>query len=1222
MNMANTLHNKIKKFATSLPFLICLGLVALYLLLAYFAVNPLAKRLVPWIAENKLASHANVDEVRFDPLRLTLTVHNLKLSTKQDQPLASLQRLFVDLEADGMLHLAWHVHDIRLTDPQVKFDVDPKGRLNWSDLIAKLNEEPDQEKSDRIPRVILDHIQIEGGNIRYSERNRPEPFITALAPLALALEGLSTLPEDRGDYQIVAKLPEQGGTLKWKGEVGLNPIVSTGSIELQGVKLAKLMQLIPAAPFKLTAGEADTAFHYNFAMTRPAKAKDAKQEDAKPEVAKAGDAKAEDAKAENEPKPEATIQDFSLSLRQVKGTLQQEGGEFALGETNVHLPALHYSAIQAGDLRWQGLEANIKQMHLDYKGNRLFSLPEGVVHNLDFDLATNQLNIGEIQLSGGGVNARRESDGSLDWQRLFSSPSSAKAEAELAATDTSPASSEAKPFKFNIGHVALENWQATFEDRTYRHPLTVEAKSIQAGLAISNTDDAIILRQFDGELGPVILKSALTPEPAATLAKLKLQQGEISLKDNSVKLAGIVASGLQTRVTRDSNKQLNWLALLETSTTATESKPQAATPGWRVNLDRIALENSNIHIEDKSGKVPVTLDVDEASLELRNGSLDLTQALPVTAHLKFRQGGQFDASGKLALSPLKGDFKLKLEQLSLKPFAPYVNEVALLRLKEGSTNASGRFSFKQEKSFSGNFDGGFSIDNLAVSEEGVDAPFLGWQSVNSDSVKLSLNPDRLHLNELKLVRPVGKIIIYEDRTINIKRIIRDQSSAADKSSASSSTASSPPKGNAAKANTAKTNTAKGSSGKTEATQQEFSVVIERVRVENGDLEFADLSLRPQFGTYINTLNGVINGLSTDPATVAQVELDGKVDEYGSARIRGSIQPFQATEFTDLKLSFRNLDMNKLTPYSGKFAGRKIDSGKMSADLEYKIKNRQLAGTNKFVINKLRLGEHVDSKDAHDLPLDLAIAILEDSNGVIDLDLPISGNLDDPQFSYGQIVWKAITNVIGKIVTAPFRALGNLFGLHSDKLESVIFDAGKAELSPPEREKLKSVAEVVAKKPNLALTVIPSYDPKADKAALQEAAVRHDIAEEMGLQLKPGENPGPVDLNNPKAQSAVQKLAKERSEEGKNRKLVDKLKDYFDTSKPDQAALQAMLQQLRDGVSISDAQLKSLAETRGAAIQGELAKSGLPPEQISISAVEQGSGNAEQVPLKMNLKARK
>lgn len=183
--------------------------------------------------------------------------------------------------------------------------------------------------------------------------------------------------------------------------------------------------------------------------------------------------------------------------------------------------------------------------------------------------------------------------------------------------------------------------------------------------------------------------------------------------------------------------------------------------------------------------------------------------------------------------------------------------------------------------------------------------------------------------------------------------------------------------------------------------ESFAIAVERISVADGDLVFADLSLRPQFGTYIHNLDGVINGLSSDATSTAQVELDGKVDDYGAARVHGSVQPFRATEFTGLKLGFHNLEITRLTPYSGKFGGRKIDSGK-------------LLGENKFVINTIKLGERVDSRDVFNLPLDLAIVLLEDSQGLIDIDLPISGSLDEPQFSYRKIIWKAVVNVLTKV----------------------------------------------------------------------------------------------------------------------------------------------------------------------------------------------------------------
>ncbi len=224
--------------------------------------------------------------------------------------------------------------------------------------------------------------------------------------------------------------------------------------------------------------------------------------------------------------------------------------------------------------------------------------------------------------------------------------------------------------------------------------------------------------------------------------------------------------------------------------------------------------------------------------------------------------------------------------------------------------------------------------------------------------------------------------------------------------------------------------------------------VRRVRLQNAKLDFADLSLRPQFAAKIYELNGVVTGLSTKRDARSQIELDGRIDEFGLARVRGQLNPFAPTDNTDLNVVFKNVDMVSASPYTMKFAGYKVAEGKISLDLQYKVRNRQLDGTNQIVLDKLTLGERIDSPDALKLPLELALAILKDSDGRIDLGLPVSGDMSDPQFSYGALIWKAVGNVLTKIVTAPFRALGNLLGISADKLEAIDFDAGSAVLLRP------------------------------------------------------------------------------------------------------------------------------------------------------------------------------
>ena len=756
---------------------------------------------------------------------------------------------------------------------------------------------------------------------------------------------------------------------------------------------------------------------------------------------------------------------------------------------------------------------------------------------------------------------------------------------------------------------ALAGWTARYTDRGYATPLAVSVEDVGLTAALAGEVGAtptIVVGPVDAALGPVRVRSG--SREVATLARAALVDAGLNLADKQLEIEAVELSGLRTDVRLDKNKALNWSDILKKAPAVPAAAP-AASPAagqdkpFGLRLARLALDGVEVGIADASAPTPVRLDLTKGHLTLRDLSLDLDRAVPVEAGFALRQGGSVSARGSVTPGKSSGRLDLRLAGVSLKPLAPYVNQFARLKLDSGTASTRGKLAFAAAGAdFRLDYAGGFSVDGLAITEEDTGDPFLGWKKLASDSLDFGLGPDRLRMKELVAQQPFGKVIIFEDQSVNLRRILRaapaDKPAVADKPAAA---------------------------GKPAKEAPAFPVAIARVRIADADAEFADLSLNPQFGTRMHALSGVVTGLSTDPATTAQVELDGKVDEYGSARVRGSIQPFQPTEFTDLTLAFRNLEMANLSPYSGKFAGRRIDSGKLSVDLEYKIKARQLAGENKFIVNRLKLGERVDSPDAVNLPLDLAIALLEDSNGVIDLDLPVSGSLDDPQFSYGKIVWKAIVNVLTKLVTAPFRALGKLLGVSPEQLEAVAFDPGSSALLPPEQEKLKTLAEALARRPALTLTLVPGYDPEADRRALQVQAVRLDAARVAGIQLAAGEAPGPVDVNNNRIRTWLEDGTRERIGKDEYQKLragfqdkdagaaarimeseaVERLARRFRTREdgPPSAFHADLLERLIQATAIDDARLVALAKARGEAMRQALLGLGIDAGRIAVAAAE-------------------
>ena len=316
------------KILMGLPFLVATGIFIVYLPFGYFAVDPLAKRILPWVAENKLASKASVGKVSFDPLRLSVTVEKFRLTQRNGALLAGFEHLFADLEISGLLHFAWRLQDIRITAPEANVEIAPDGKLNWATLLAKINE--DKTPSKELPRLLIDHIQIIRGDIQYLDRNRPVAFKAVLEPLNLELDGLSTLPQDSSDYMITARLPEQGGTLKWKGDLGLNPVVSNGSFALEGVKLARLLHIVQQAdlPFHTTSGDISAQSAYHFAIVKD--------------------------------QPQGNLQNLSLNLTDLSGSLTSSG-KMALGQLNIRLPKLEFVLQSKPQVKFSGLELGVKR---------------------------------------------------------------------------------------------------------------------------------------------------------------------------------------------------------------------------------------------------------------------------------------------------------------------------------------------------------------------------------------------------------------------------------------------------------------------------------------------------------------------------------------------------------------------------------------------------------------------------------------------------------------------------------------------------------------------------------------------------------------------------------------------------------------------------------------------------------------------------------------------
>jgi hypothetical protein len=734
-----------------------------------------------------------------------------------------------------------------------------------------------------------------------------------------------------------------------------------------------------------------------------------------------------------------------------------------------------------------------------------------------------------------------------------------------------------------------------------------------------------------------------------SLPELTLAPSRIDLAQRSAEFGAVQLSSGRLALRRDAGGAIDLLATLKAlapDAPAAKPAPAATPPGappapWRYAVERVVLSGFGVAFNDESMKPALRVGLEEISVETSGVSEKLERPLPLKAGVRVASGGRLAVDGTLVPATAAVDLQLKLDDLALAPAQAFIGKYAALDLAAGRISAAGRIQHDAKAS---GYKGSLAIDALRLNEAGTDKVFLGWKYLGTK--QLEATPQKLQIGELLLDGLDTQLLIAKDKSTNFQRILRKADTPPPV--AGDARADAPPSTTVASASDGSPRgTPTPATAASMKAEPAFLVNIDRLRFRDGDLDFADESLFFPFATRIHKLRGSIAGLSSRPGAAGQLELDGEVDDYGLARAVGQIDPFDPTGFTEIRLIFRNLDMTRLTPYSATFAGRRIDSGKLSLDLEYNIRKRQLQSENKVVIDKLVLGERVESPTAKDLPLDLAIALLEDSDGRIDLGLPITGSLDDPQFSYGALVWKVIGNVLTKIVTAPFRALGALFGGGDEKLDSIAFEAGARRLTPPEREKLVKLAGALNKRPALALSISGTWNA-ADRIALQDLQLRRALLEKSGQKIDAQGDPGPISTRSPAIQAALETLFGDRFgaaelaglkqgfreanpgqlEESMTGKMMSRLTGLVrpprQLNEGEVGALKGadfhavLFQRLREKEAISDERLQQLAQARGDATLAVLKEAKAPVERVSIGATEKIAGEDHEVPLKLGL----
>lgn len=793
-------------------------------------------------------------------------------------------------------------------------------------------------------------------------------------------------------------------------------------------------------------------------------------------------------------------------------------------------------------------------------GQSRFALNQLALEDGIFDLQKQSLFFKRIRLNGGSLGLVRSAAGTVDWQAALP---------PAPARPVDAGAGKRAGWKMQVNDLRLENWKLAYRDDSFARPLQVDTavpllslalrQDPRQGLSVERLA-ANLQNLAVGETGRAPLFTAGQAQlSGASLGGGHLQTGSVTLEKPAL------------RLTRAADGRIDLVTLLTPRHAAPAS---AGGKSLQWTLPRFGMSDGRLDWNDSAAARPVALALTGISGTL-SPSADGRMALEMAAQAGR---GALDLKASLDRSAAL-DGSLEARSLPLVALAPYVLGHAPLTMTGGDTSARLQVRYRAGR---WQIAGQAGAADMAIREAGTRAPLVAWHALALNGLTVSGNPLKLSIRDVRLDRPQLRLVLDPNRVPNLRRLFVGAP-------------------------------ADAGAGKQPAAAPAPQFDIARIHVRNGDVDFADQGMKPVFATRIHQLSGSVTGLSSRPGKRGAVAMNGAVDAAGDVRVNGALAPLAITDSADISLLFRNIPLTSLNTYSENLAGWQIRDGSLSVDLHYQLNQRKLNGDNRIVIESIQLGQEIQRPGVSSLPLRFAVAVLEDSDGRIDLHLPVSGNLDDPKFSYGGLVWQAFVNVIKKVATAPFRALGSLLGIEG--FDDVRFVAGEAAAAVPERQKLGQLAQMMASRPQMKLVLSGSYDPVADRYHLARARVDAAILHAAGDVPDAGAPLPAIDPTDPEIQPAIKTMFAQRV--GRltlmARQVAGIGKDGF---------YAALRREAIEREKVGDADLLALANARARNALAVLRQSHPEiAERITLGAPKQAHASADGIALGIDLSTR-
>lgn len=1078
------------------------SLIIIYGLVGFIALPKILKPQIEKAINENITQESSIEKVEFNPFLLKFSIHKLKIFDKTETTI-SVDKLLVDFsifKSIDELHVSFK--DLELINPYINIIEYTDGTLNLQKLALNKTEKLEktennkEEKSDikfQIYRTILDNAKIKFTKLSKDK----EPFTLNIDKLNYTFYDMGTYRNTLASHTLKI-LINNNSELEIKGGVRLDPFEMNGNVELKNFKPNDFLTYKKdILNFDLSK---DTYLDMQFGY----------KVDASKEL-------------------KIEINEAHLNLRNLD-----------IKQNNDSILSLKHLDIENLNVNYPENIVNIESILLnklnlkainDKNNNINFSTlikSDTVVNEIKEDenqkviTETNTLNKDEKEVEK--VNIQKDVPSDEEMWKVVVNKLNIK-DSNISFNDLANALFiDNKNININLSNFKLNGKDFSLERIALEKP-TIHIKDDKNKLSIINKELQLIVSNLSSNNGVINLEKLnlnnsslsfkdlknsinivtskininindlLKGNEKTTLEKLTVNTQMVTFKDKKKKMEVLTKSlnlNLINLIQNEDTIDISSLILNSPKITFKDRKNRLNVFTKKtdikitsikkvkdeVSISNINLKNPSIFLQDNKNRLKVltnTLSLNVQSLNLNGSNLKVKKVKLKTPSVKYD-----DIKNKMKITTkninlIATNTSLIKDRLKVAILSLTRPSIYLVDNKKKTTMIAKRVSLKINGI--SNYKNQFKISKINLYEPNL---------VFKDSIsKTDILAKNIYLNVQKISHKNNKLKIVRS-SLNKPYI--------------SITLGKQPPSKKEPENTKKIEEKDVKKlvikKKEKKKKSDFAFDIGPIKIKNMKMTFEDKNLPIPFKTTVTKLNGKFSRLNSNNSKPTKLSLEGTVDEYGYTKITGTVDINDIKLLTDTNLLFKNIAIKNFTPYSGKFVGREIESGKLNLNLKYNIKKSDLNAQNSVVISDIKFGKNVESPDAVNLPLELAIALLEDSNGVIDLELPITGNIDDPQFSIAPIVWKVFTNLIIKAITSPFTLLASVFGFEEEDIKSLEFELGKSEILASEKETLDNITKILSKKPKLAINIKPVYDPLKDKIALQNIKFEQFLIQEM------------------------------------------------------------------------------------------------------------------------------